>query len=56
MLNFIYDSIAWEEKQIIKELQGDGIKLNLINAKDNPLNLTGDIDITGHIHGAVMGK
>ncbi|WMT51073.1 MAG: RimK family alpha-L-glutamate ligase [Ferroplasma sp.] len=47
MLNFIYDSIAWEEKQIIKELQGDGIKLNLINAKDHPLSLTGDIDITG---------
>ncbi|MCL4453168.1 MAG: RimK family alpha-L-glutamate ligase [Candidatus Thermoplasmatota archaeon] len=47
MLNFIYDSIAWEEKQIIKELQGEGIKLNLINAKDHPLNLTGDIDITG---------
>jgi [lysine-biosynthesis-protein LysW]--L-2-aminoadipate ligase/ribosomal protein S6--L-glutamate ligase len=47
MLNFIYDSIAWEEKQIIKELQGDGIKLNLINAKDHPLNLTEDIDING---------
>ena len=47
MLNFIYDSIAWEEKQIIMELQGEGIKLNLVNAKDHPLNLTGDVDING---------
>ena len=47
MLNFIYDSIAWEEKQIIMKLQGEGIKVNLINAKDHPLNLTGDVDING---------
>jgi [lysine-biosynthesis-protein LysW]--L-2-aminoadipate ligase/ribosomal protein S6--L-glutamate ligase len=47
MLNFIYDSIAWEEKQVIRQLQADNIKLNLINAKDHPLNLTGKLDMEG---------
>ncbi|AGO60448.1 RimK family alpha-L-glutamate ligase [Ferroplasma acidarmanus] len=47
MLTFIYDSISWEEKELIKGLQSEGVKLNLVNAKDNALNLTGKLDFGG---------
>ncbi|WP_337860409.1 RimK family alpha-L-glutamate ligase [Ferroplasma sp.] len=47
MVTLIYDSIAWEEKEIIKKFQSEGINFNLINAKNNALNLTADIDIEG---------
>ena len=47
MLTFIYDSISWEEKELIKGLQSESIKLNLVNAKDNALNLTGKLDFEG---------
>jgi len=47
MLTFIYDSIAWEEKELIKKLQADGVKLNLVNAKDHALELTEELDFEG---------
>jgi [lysine-biosynthesis-protein LysW]--L-2-aminoadipate ligase/ribosomal protein S6--L-glutamate ligase len=47
MLTLIYDSIAWEEKEIIKKLQAGGVELNLVNAKDNFLSLTGKLNFDG---------
>ncbi len=47
MLTFIYDSISWEEKELIKGLQSEDVKLNLVNAKDIPLKLTGKLDFEG---------
>ncbi len=47
MITFIYDSIAWEEKEIIKKLQAEGIKLNLVSAKDNALKLTEKLNFNG---------
>ncbi|KPV47190.1 MULTISPECIES: RimK family alpha-L-glutamate ligase [Acidiplasma] len=41
MISIIYDYINWEEKQIIKKLQEENIEYNIINAKDEPLNITG---------------
>ncbi len=47
MLTFIFDSIAWEEKELIKGLQSEGVELNLVNAKDNALKLTGKLNFEG---------
>jgi lysine biosynthesis enzyme LysX len=49
MVTLVYDSIAWEEKEIIKKLQAEEIKFNLLNAKNNSLNLTGNIDISAPV-------
>ncbi len=45
MLSFVYDMINWEEKQLIKKFRDTGIPVNLIDAKNNELNLTGKNNI-----------
>ncbi|MEM0139865.1 MAG: RimK family alpha-L-glutamate ligase [Ferroplasma sp.] len=49
MISLIYDTIAWEEKEIIKAMQKENINYNIINAKDKILNLTGPTGIEGTV-------
>lgn len=45
MISFIYDIINWEEKQLINKFKEENIKINLIDAKNTELNLTGKNNI-----------
>ncbi len=45
MVSFVYDIINWEEKQLIKKFKDENLKINLIDAKNNELNLTGKNNI-----------
>ncbi len=47
MISLIYDTVAWEEKEIIKAMQANNMEFKLINAKDTALSLTGDNNIPG---------
>jgi len=45
MISLVYDIINWEEKQLINKFKEENIKINLVDAKNTELNLTGKNNI-----------